>query len=43
MRFSTFGWVENRLSIRCPLSGLTMKSGAEAGLRSALGISIRLA
>ena len=43
MRFSTFGWVENRLSMRAPVSGLTMKSGAEAGLRSALGSSMRLA
>ena len=41
MRFSTFGWVENRLSMRAPVSGLTMNIGADAGLRSALGISIR--
>ncbi len=43
MRFSVLGWVENRLSIRAPDSGLTMKRCAEAGLRSAEGISIRCA
>src|SRR5262249_1813478 len=40
MRFSTFGWVENRLSMRAPDSGLTMKRCAEAGLRSAGGLGI---
>ena len=30
------GCVENRLSMRSPVSGLTMKSGAVAGLRSAV-------
>ena len=40
MRFSVLGWVEKRLSIRPPCSGLMMKSGAEVGLRSALGMTI---
>ena len=35
MRFSVAGWVEKRLSMRSPVSGLMMKSGAVAGLRSA--------
>jgi hypothetical protein len=40
MRFSTLGCVEKRLSIPAPESGLTMKRGAEAGLRSAVGLGI---
>ena len=41
MRFSVLGWVAKRLSIRWPESGLMMKSGADAGLRSAVSIGIR--
>ena len=42
-RFSTLGWVENRLSMRAPDSGLTMKRCAEAGLRSAGMLGMRCA
>ena len=35
MRFSVAGWVENRLSMRWPESGLMMNMCAVAGLRSA--------
>ncbi len=40
MRFSVAGWVENRLSMLRPLSGLTMKSGAVAGWLSALSLGM---
>jgi len=40
MRFLTLGCVEKRLSIPAPESGLTMKRGAEAGLRSAVGLGL---
>ena len=39
-RFSTLGWVENKLSMRAPDNGLTMKRWAEAGLRSAVMLGI---
>ena len=37
------GWVENRLSMRAPDSGLTMNRCAEAGLRSASMLGMRFA
>ena len=40
MRFSVAGWVENRLSMRAPDSGLTMKRCAVAGLRSAASFGV---
>src|SRR4051794_36023030 len=40
MRFSDEGWVENKLSIPFPESGLMMKSGAVAGWRSASELGI---
>jgi hypothetical protein len=40
MRFSVEGWVENRLSMRTPDSGLMIKSGAVAGFCWAGGFSI---
>ena len=43
MRFSVAGWVEKRLSIRAPESGLTMKRWAVAGLRSAASFGMRCA
>ena len=41
MRFSVAGWVEKRLSMRSPDSGLTMKRCAVAGLRSAATLGMR--
>ena len=40
IRLAVFGWVENRLSMRSPLSGLTMNICAVAGLRSAASFGI---
>ena len=40
MRFSVAGWVEKRLSIRAPESGLMMKRCAIAGFRSAASFGI---
>ena len=42
-RLPVAGWVENRLSAPRPASGLMMNSCPEAGLRSAVGLWIRLA
>ncbi|VCU08296.1 hypothetical protein RHODGE_RHODGE_01469 [Rhodoplanes serenus] len=40
MRLAVAGWVENRLSIRSPDSGLMMNMWATAGLRSAASLGI---
>src|SRR5690606_2917963 len=43
MRFSTAGWVENRLSMRAPESGLAIYMCAMAGARSAAMLGMRWA
>src|SRR3954468_14770307 len=40
IRFSVEGWVENRLSMPRPVSGLTINRCAVAGVISAVGFSI---
>src|SRR5690606_20248918 len=42
-RLPVLGWVANRLSAPRPASGLMMNSWPDAGLRSAVGLWIRLA
>src|SRR5690606_4130713 len=43
MRFSTAGWVENRLSMRAPERGLAIYIWAMAGARSAASLGMRWA